>query len=149
MQLIDYNQFAVLRLRDFVPDGTAIGEVSGWEWMGSCWYNEGIGFTSFSRHISMPDQTGGLEISFSELSAERSQRLLSAIGLPLLPGMSASEVLSAMGQPAEERQFVPGRCLYEFRVGNYQPYVVDCTVDGTEGLIHVAVVRADLLNRVE
>ena len=149
MQLIDYNQFAILRLRDFLPDGAAVAEVFDWEWMGSCWYNESIGFTSFSRHLSMPDQTGGLEISFSELSEEGSQRLLNAIGLPLRPGMSAPEVLSVMGPPAETRQFVPGRRSHEFTLGISQPYFVGCTVDDKEGLIYLTVVLQELLDRDE
>jgi len=81
MKLISYEQFAKLRLRDFVPDSTAIGETSDWEWMGSVWHNEGIGFTSFSRHVSTTDETGGLEIYFSELPADCIQRVLTAIGL--------------------------------------------------------------------
>lgn len=149
MKLITYNQFGTLRLRDFVPNGTAISEVSNWEWMGSCWHNEGIGFTSFSRHVNTPDQTGGLEISFAELSAEGSDRLMSAIGLALRPGMSASEVLSVMGEPTETHQFVPDRRSYEFAAGISQRYVVGCTFDDSEGLIYITVVRPDLLNRDE
>jgi hypothetical protein len=149
MPLISYDQFAKLRLRDFVPDGTAIAQVSDWEWMGSCWYNEGVGFTSFSRHVSTPDLTGGLEISFTELPDDSNQRLLSAIGLPLCPGMNTTDVLSVMGLPAETHQFVPDRRSYEFTAGDSQPYVVSCTVHESEGLIHVAVVRPDLLHRDE
>ncbi len=149
MELISYEQFAKLRLRDFVPDGAAIGETSDWEWMGSCWHNEGIGFTSFSRHASTPDDTGGLEISFPELSANCNHRLLCAIGLPLRPGMSTAEVLSVLGTPTGTHQFVPDRRTYEFTVGSAQPYVVGCTVVDTEGLIHVTVVRPDLLHRDE
>lgn len=149
MQLISYDQFSKLRLRDFVPEGMLIGEAVDWEWMGSYWYNEGIGFTSFSRHMSTPDQTGGLEISFTELPAESNRRLLSAIGLPLRPGMSAPDVLSVMGSPAETHEFVPGRHSYEFNAGIPQPYVVSCTVDDAEGLVYVTVVRPDLLDRDE
>ena len=149
MKLISYEQFAKLRLRDFVPDSTAIGETSDWEWMGSVWHNEGIGFTSFSRHASTPDETGGLEISFPELPADCIQRVLTAIGLPLRPGMSTPDVLSAMGTPSSTHQFVPDRRTYDFTVGSAQPYVVGCTVVDTEGLIHVTVVRPDLLSRGE
>jgi hypothetical protein len=117
--------------------------------MGSHWHNEGIGFTSFSRHASTPDDTGGLEISFPELSADCNQRLLCAIGLPLRPGMSTAEVLSVLGKPIGTHQFVPDRRTYEFSVGSAQPYLVDCTVVDTVGLIHVTVVRPDLLHRDE
>lgn len=149
MHLNSYDQFGKLRLRDFVPKGTTIGEVADWEWMGSYWHNEGIGFTSFSRHVSTPDQTGGLEISFKELPAESNQRLLSAIGIPLRPGMNAADVLSVMGPPVETHQYVPDRCSFEFTTGNPQGYIVSCTVHETEGLIYITVVRPDLLNRDE
>lgn len=149
MKLISYEQFAKLRLRDFVPDCTVIGEASDWEWMGSLWHNEGIVFTSFSRHTSAPDETGGLEISFPELSADSIQRLLTAIGLPLRPGMSTADVLSALGTPTGTQQFVPDRRTYHFTVGSTQPYVVGCTVVDAEGLIYVTVVRPDLLFRDE
>jgi len=149
MQLIPYEQFAKLRLRDFVPDDTAIGEAADWEWMGSRWHNEGIGFTSFSRHASTPDATGGVEISFSELPQDCIERLLSAIGLPVRPGMSISEVLSVLGSPRATRQFVADRHTYEFTAGTPQPYVVSCTVTDGEGLTYVTAVRPDLVNRDE
>ncbi len=149
MQLISYDQFSKLRLRDFVAEGTPIGKVSVWEWMGSCWHNEGIGFTSFSRHVSTPDQTGGLEIAFTELSDNISQRLLNTIGLPLRPGMNTTDVLSVMGTPVETQQLAPDRRSYEFTAGVPQPYLVSCTVHDTDGLIHVSIVRPDLLNRDE
>ncbi len=147
MRLISYDQFAKLRLRDFVPDGAVITETSDWEWMGSYWLNEGIGFTSFSRHASAPDNTGGLEVSFQELSDDCSRRFLSAVGLPLRPGMSILEVLSVMGVPTSTHQFVPDRRTYEFTVGFPQPYVVGCTVVDTDGLVYITILRPDLLNR--
>ena len=149
MRLISYEQFARLRLRDFVPDSIAIGETPDWEWMGSVWHNESIGLTSFSRHTSTPDETGGLEISFPELPADCIQRIFTAIGLPLRPGMSTPDVLSALGTPTGTHQFVPDRRTYDFTVGPAQLYVVGCTVVDTEGLIHVTVVRSDRLTRDE
>src|SRR4051812_25354510 len=128
MQLIPYEHFAKLRLRDFVPESISIGEASGWEWMGSVWHNEGIGFTSFSRHVSTPDETGGLEISFAELPSDCIHRVLTTVGLPLRPGMSTPDVLSALGTPTRTHQFVPDRRTYEFAVGAAQPYIVGCTI---------------------
>jgi hypothetical protein len=149
MELISYEQFVTLRLRDFVPDPAAVGETADWEWMDSHWLNEGIGFTSFSRHVSTPDETGGLEISFPELPAEAIQRLLTRLGLPLHPGMSDDEVLSAMGEPTITHEFVPDSRTYDFTVGSSEPYLVGCTVQDTDGLIHVSVVRPDLISRPE
>jgi len=149
MHLISYDQFGKLRLRDFVPEGTIIGEAVDWEWEGSLWYNEGIGFTSFSRHVSTPDQTGGLEILFEEMPADSVQSLLSAIGLPLRPGMNAAEVLSVMGTPTETNRYVADRCSSDFSVGDPERYIVGCTVHSTQGLIFLTVVRPDLMVREE
>jgi hypothetical protein len=149
MKLISYEQFAGLRLGDFVPEGTPIGEASGWEWMGSVWHNEGIGFTSFSRHASTPDDTGGLEITFSELPSDCIDRVLTTVGLPLRPGMSTPDVLSTLGTPTGAHQFVPERRTYTFTLGLAQPYIVGCTIVDTDGLIYVTVVRADLVSRGE
>jgi hypothetical protein len=149
MELISYEQFAKLRLRDFVPDRSAIRETPDWEWEGSFWFNESIGFTSFSRHVTTPDETGGLELSFSEMPAEFNQRLLSVIGLPVRRGMSHSEALSALGVPTRTHQFVRDRRSCEFTVGSDQPYVVGCTIQEIEGLIHVTIVRSDLVSRHE
>lgn len=149
MELISYEQFAKLRLRDFVPDPAAVGETTDWEWMDSFWLNEGIGFTSFSRHVTTPHDTGGLEISFPELPPDASQHLLSSIGLPLHPGMSNDDVLSTFGEPMTTHQFVPDRRSYDFAVGSTQPYLVSCTVQDTDGLIYLSVVRPDLISRDE
>lgn len=146
MELISYEQFGRLRLRDFLPPGTDIEENTGWEWMGTDWFNEGIGFTSFSRHVNTPDQTGGLEINFEELPAENIEHLLNAIGLPLEPGMTAQEVLSALGEPRHTRGRASDRKNFEFHLGSAHPYEVSCTVmNDQEGLIYVSVVRQDLI----
>jgi hypothetical protein len=73
VELIPYTQFSKLRLRDFLPNPTTVAETTDWKWMDSYWLNEGIGFTSFSRHVSTPDETGGLEISFSDLPRRPSE----------------------------------------------------------------------------
>jgi hypothetical protein len=150
MKLISYEQFAALRLRDFVPQDVIIADTPDWEWMHSLWHNEGIGFTSFSRHVSRPNETGGLEIAFSELPDECIERLLVAIGLPLRPGMSAAEVLKLLGAPTSTHQFAPDRQTYGFTIGTAsQPYHLDCTIDHAQGLVFVVVIRSDLLFRDE
>ncbi len=148
MELISYERFGKLRLGDFVPDPAAVAEATDWEWMGSMWLNEGIGFTSFSRHVSAPDETGGLEIFFEELPPEGAQRLLGAIGLPLRPGMNRDEVFAVLGEPTKEPA-VSERRTYEYAVGATETYAVGCTVDDAEGLVYLTVMRADLISREE
>jgi hypothetical protein len=147
MELIPYDQFAALRLRNFVPNPATVSEETGWEWMGSLWINEGIGFTSFSRHVTTPNETGGLEINFPELPPDAVQRLLSTIGLPLSPGMIDEEVIAALGKPTKTDHFVSDRQTHNFTIGSAQPYRVSCTVHEKNGLIFVTVVRPDLVSR--
>jgi hypothetical protein len=148
MHLLSYDQFAKLRLRDFAPPNVAIGEASDWEWLGARWFNEGVGFTSFSRPLHAPEETGGLEVSFPAFPADSSQRLLVMIGLPLRPGMSASEVLTALGTPTATHLYVPDRHTYDFVLGSPDSYRIGCTITARDGLVHVSVVREDILSRI-
>jgi hypothetical protein len=145
MELVPYENFAKLRLRDFAPANAEIGDVTDWEWQGGMWLNEGIGFTSFSRLAEMPDETGGLEISFSQLPAEANEKILRAIGLPLSAGMSVDQVFALLGSSDKTYSFVPDRKTFEFTVGDAQSYSVSCTVDDNDGLVYVTVVRGDVL----
>jgi hypothetical protein len=117
--------------------------------MGSFWVNEGIGFTSFSRHVSTPQETGGLEVSFPELPPNAIERLLGAIGLPFRPGMSHDEVLSACGNPERTHVFVAHRKTYDFAIGSRHAYHVSATIDDTEGLVYVVVIRKDVLSKCD
>jgi len=149
MNLITYEQLAKLRLRDFVPDPDSVDENDDWEWMDLLWHNESVGFTNFCRHEDTPDETGGVEISFAELPAPINRRMLSELGLPLRPGMSSEEVLTALGEPVETYKFVRDRISYDFEVGPAKEYSVSCTVKDDEGLIHVSLIRSDLVAKGE
>lgn len=147
MELIPYEDFARLRMKQLAP-GKEVSESDGWEWMGGFWINEGIhGFTSLSRHEDTPDETGGLEVHFSDLSRGEVLAMLAAIHLPLRPGMTLPEVVAVLGQPEEIHVFVSERKTYDFTVGSRCPYYVSATVHDTTGLIYVAVLRKDVLSR--
>src|ERR1044071_3940898 len=88
MEIIPYEQFARLRLNQLVPPDIKIAEANNWEWMGGIWVNEGIGFTSMSRYEDTPNETGGLEVDFSELPQDAARAIFAAIHLPLRRGRS-------------------------------------------------------------
>jgi hypothetical protein len=148
MDLISYQEFARLRAAQFLPDGTPVYQNDGYEWMGGFWINEGIrGFTSVSRHEDMPDEAGGLEIDFSDLPQSAILSMLDTIHLPLRPGMTLQEVQSFLGEPEHTDVFVADRKSYDFTVGSRFAYHVSTTIHEKDGLIHVAVIRKDVLSK--
>jgi hypothetical protein len=147
MELITYEEFGRLRAAQFVPSGTPIHPIDGYEWMDGFWINEGIrGFSSVSRHEDTPNEAGGLEIDFRDLS-QAELAMLDTIDLPLRPGMTLLEVQSVLGEPEHTDVFVADRKSYDFTVGSRFPYYVSATVHETDGLIHVAVIRKDVLSK--
>jgi len=52
-----------------------------------------------SRHDDTPEETGGLEVDFSELPESAVPAIFDAIQLPLRRGMSFEEVRSVLGEP--------------------------------------------------
>ena len=150
MELITYNEFAKLRMKQLVPADTEVIETHGWEWMGGFWINEGFRFcTSLSRHVDTPDEAGGLEIDFRDLPQSLVLGICDKIHLPLRPGMNLEEVLSILGQPEQTYTFVADRKTYDFTVGSQYPYHVSATVHETDGLIYVTVIRKDVLSRCD
>jgi len=153
VELITYHQFAKLRLKQFVGNNVEVSESNGWEWMGGYWINEGVyGFTSFSREEDTPDETGGLEIDFDGLPEGSARAILDAINLPLRSGMKLEEVYSILGEPNEKDtlgKYVHDRQTDRFTVGSAQPYYVSSTVHHENGLIYVAVVRGDVLSKIQ
>jgi hypothetical protein len=149
MELIPYEQFGRLRLKQFVPPDAEIIEDEGYEWMGGFWINEGIGFTSMSRHEDTPTETGGLEVDFSELPEGAASAIFGAIHLPFRRGMTLEEVHSILGESEHTHVFVADRKTYDFTVGSRYPYYVSVTVHETDGLIYVAVIRKDVLSKCD
>jgi hypothetical protein len=115
---------------------------------GGFWINEGIGFTSVSRHEDTPDEAGGLVVDFSELSESAAQAIFDAIKLPLQPGMTLKQVRSLLGEPEHTDTFVADRKTYGFTIGSRYPYYVSTTVHKLDGLIYVAVIRKDVLSKI-
>jgi len=150
MELIPYEDFSRLRMKQFVPAEIEVSDDDGYEWMGGFWIHEGIGFTGVARHEDTPDEAGGLAVAFRELP-ERSATLaiFDAIRLPLRLGMTLEEVRSVLGEPEHTNVFVADRKSYDFTVGSQFPYYVSATVHDTDGLIYVVVIRKDVLSKCD
>ena len=149
MELISYEQFGKLRLKQFAPPEAEVFESDGYEWMGGFWINEGTGFTSMSRHEDTPEETGGLEVDLLEFPESAVSAIFEAIQLPLRRGMSFEEVRSVLGEPEKTHVFVADRKTYEFTVGSQQRYYVSATLDDADGLIYVEVIRKDVLSKCD
>jgi hypothetical protein len=149
MELISYEEFGRLRMKQFVPRDAEVIEADACEWMGGFWINEGIGLTSMSRHEDTPSETGGLEVDFSELPESAVAAIFDAIHLPLRPGMTLEEVRSVLGAPEQTHVFVADRKSYDFTVGSQYMYHVSATVHDANGLIDVVVIRKDVLSKCD
>jgi hypothetical protein len=149
MELISYSEFSKLRLRKLVPAEMEVDETPNWEWMGGMWISEGIGFTSVCRLEKTPAETGGLEISFGELPDDVLTKVLKKLRLPVRPGMPFEELVSKFGRPVKTYTFVEDRKIHDFEVGKEFPYHVSGVIHETNGLIHVAMIRMDVLKRIK
>jgi len=149
MELIPYEDFSRLRMKQFAPAGIEVSEGDGYEWMGGFWIHEGIGFTGVARHEDTPDEAGGLAVDFRELPESATLAIFDAIHLPLRPGMTLEEVCSVLGEPEHTHVFVADRKSYDFTVGSHFPYHVSATVHDTHGLIYVVVIRKDVLSKCD
>jgi len=149
MELISYNEFGRLRLREFCGDEVEESGFPDWEWMDGHWFRENIGFTWFGRLSDMPDETGSLEIYHCELTDDVLARIFALLGLPLSMGLQFDAVVRLLDQPIAVSSFVDDRKTYEFKLGSQQPYQVSCTIQNEEGLIFVSMIREDVLAKIQ
>ena len=112
--------------------------------MGGVRHYEGIGFTWFGQLEGTSEGTGGIELYFEELDEATASKILRAVGLPLVAGLSAEQLDAVLGPNYETRHFVEDRITHVFRLGSPDVYEVSCTVERVRGLTHVSIVRNDL-----
>ena len=147
--LVSYSNFSKLRLDQFCAGSIERTGAAIWEWMGGNWYCNGIGFTWFGCLDGMQGETGCMEIDLSELPQIEVEAILAAIGLSLTAGMSFESVAEILGEPFDVESLVDDRKTYVFHAGTDDTYRVDCTIQDTDGLIFVSVVRDDVLQRID
>lgn len=128
MELIPHKQFGRLRLIDFAPENAEVFELEDWEYLDKLWIGEAIGFTEWLRPVKKPNTLGALSLDLSDLPDKMSQRVFSALLLPLSRGMDYNQVISVLGEPMHSRQFTSGQTSYEFQCGTDWPYEIDCMI---------------------
>jgi len=151
-ELIPYHEFGALTLTRFLGGHPALAAqvtaLEDWEYMGHMWVGEGAGaFTDFLRLASRPGELGAMTLDFPSLPRPFSEDILDALRLPVRPGMSQNDITLLLGEPERRQRFVADRESLEFTIGQRWPYHVDCTVHEAEGLIYLAVIRKDILER--
>ena len=153
MELLPYNEFASLRMKEFWPPSAQIDWFTSYTTRlgyANC-DGEVYGYAYFIRGTQAPDDLGG--IALESLDAEScpegaADRLLARLHLPLAAGMSLEDVLARLGEPVERTVIEPNMETHlEFVVGRDWPYHVFCIVWPDRGLQYIAVVRKDLYDR--
>ena len=144
MDLISYEEFSQLRLRQFFgPDVSIHEEESGVQTvcgLGGC---EEVGFTNFSWPQNEPHRVAGIDLMFGEgdCPPEIAKAILARVGLPLVPDMPKDEVLKLMGTPELTNDYPTGVVFFRFLCGRAWPYYVGCSFQNDK-LISVKVFKA-------
>jgi hypothetical protein len=140
MDLIPYDDFAALRLRDFVPDPSEVHGMGGTEFLGRTWVGEGIGhFTGLLCLQEEPERLRSISLDLAALPADVTRAVLHAIRLPLEIGMDHAALTSILGEPRETHVFTSDRTTYEYLCGDGDKYQISCTVHHRDGLIYLVV----------
>lgn len=149
MELIPYENFSKLRLKQFLGKNADIDDMEDTEWMGGVWISEAIGITGFRRLETTPEEMGGLEIVFSEISEKEALAILDAIRLPLRPSMTFEEVCSVLGEPDKVEALTGEWKNYDYRIGSPYSYCISCSIYNAGGIMGLAVIRSDVLAKIE
>ena len=144
MELINYNEFAKLRLHQFEPSAerweACEDDSADLEFMDSLWFDQdSVPSVEFLRHQDEPDRVGAICLNLNCEPPELATRILAAIRLPLRRGMSLEELTKLLG-PSHES--VGG---YDFMCGVTDPYLVRCGLHPDGRLNIVEIIRKDLL----
>jgi len=148
MELIPYDEFRRLRLKQFCPPGTEIddlGEDS--EYMGRTWTGEGIKGVDFlwqrkNTASSLACIILALQPKFCPPEVE--QAILATIRLPLKRGMTLTEVKQLLGKPAVQNSGKDWDTV-EFRCGRKSKYMILTDFGSTAGLRNLHINRWDAL----
>jgi len=134
--VITHRDFQQLRLRDFVPEVTAL---KNWQYMGRQWIGEAVGFSEWLRPQEDSRSLGSMASDFSDLPEDVAAAVLERVQLPLRPGMSLPEIVAVLGAPQVIHRFRLDRLDYDFEVRSRDIYSVSCTVHDHDGLIYLVV----------
>jgi hypothetical protein len=146
MELISYDEFGKLRLRDFFPAGTRIflDEWGSTECAIGPAATEGMAFTYFAWRPEDGQKTAEISLDFrEECPAEVGRKILDTIKVPLRPGMHLREIERVFGRPEFSMLSEQGEGVVRFICGEIWPYYVACNVTKDAGLTGIDVFRKD------
>lgn len=146
MELISFQEFGKLRIRDFFPEGSQLflDESASTECAIGRSATEGFAFTYFAWRPNEPRMTAEVALDFrEECPPEIGIKILEAIKLPLKPGMPLREVQQLLGQPEFSNLSAEGEGFVRFVCGETWPYYVGCNVTNRSGVTGVIVFRKD------
>jgi len=142
MKLVEYSDFGALRLAHFLIGQMVAENTENWEFMGQIWVGEVLGFTQWLRLKDDPQVLRSIALDLDALPKIVSTSVLDRIGLPLLPGMKAEDILVTCGSPTT-RKLMGGKTTYSFSLGKGAAYRLRCTTTSTSGLSYLVIMRTD------
>jgi len=146
MELISYQDFSKLKIRDFFPVGTQLflDETGSTECAIGPAATEGLTFTYFAWRSDEPHATAEIALDFrEECPPVVGMKILEAIKLPIAPGMSLTDLERVLGNPEFSNLSGEGQGFVRFLCGNEWPYFVGCDVIPGQGVIGVIIFRKD------
>jgi hypothetical protein len=152
MELISFQDFGELRIRDFFPEGSQLflDETGSTTCAIGYAATEGLAFTYFAWRANEPRKTAEIALDFrEECPHEVGRRILDAIRLPLSPGISLGEAQRVLGQPEYTDLTAEGQGVVRFVCGESCLYFVACVFVKDEGLTGINVFRKDYLQPPE
>ena len=146
MELLSYEQFGKLRIRDFFPKNVEffLDEVGSTECAIGPACSEGFAFTYFAW-IGEGKMISEIALDFrEECPKEIGQNILDTVKLPLQPNISLPLIKRKLGQPEFADLSSNDEGFARFICGKKWPYYVGCHVRKQEGLIAIVIFRKDL-----
>jgi hypothetical protein len=146
-ELLPYEEFGDLRMRDFWPSSAEIFQETGVECCIGYGNGEGVGFCHFLWPSRQPGRVAEIRLEAfgpDDCPEYVAEDLFRVLHLPIRPGMAQVDVRAALGRPLYESNPVDDVMVDHFRCGNRWPFRVICTFRTADGLVSVLIVRADL-----
>src|SRR5215211_7746486 len=106
--MITHSDFGKLRLAQFLPNAE-IAQLRDWEFEDRLWAGEAVGFSEWLRPEDEPSVLRSLAIDFAQFPADAASRVIEALDIPVVRGMTLPELKSRFGEPVRTYRFVPDR----------------------------------------
>jgi hypothetical protein len=149
MEVLPYDEFSALRLRQFLPPDAKTGWYSCDRKMWLCARHETFGrYTAFcfadEQHTMVSGIVSALE---TDLGADASNAMLRALHLPFDLQASADDVSAKLPKPqyVSEKPTYEGLLFFRFTVGLRWPYLLGLHLRPTGGVAKIFIGRQDML----